>query len=78
MNWINVKNKLPEPDQEVIVFDNDPGRGIGVTHAWYDPSRNGNDHHLSDWVYEYNRCCGDNWLDNVTHWMPFPSNPEDK
>jgi len=59
MEWVSVKDKLPEIDDQVIVSD-----GVGVCVACYDPDDD-------CWIYGDAPCL--NSL--PTHWMPLPEPP---
>lgn len=62
MEWISVKDKLPEKQTRVLLFDNG---GFGVI-----TGRIGS----AGWYLEGDL---DKYA-NVTHWMPLPETPEDK
>ena len=74
MEWINVNDRLPEPDIDVLVY-------IINKHC------DGTDYEsieVSSYVTEYGRdCVSFEWVgkitcnDKVTHWMPLPNPPEE-
>jgi hypothetical protein len=63
--WISVKDRLPEEDEDVIVFTDEQGeRGIHVASVDED----------GVWCPSH----GDGWMfPTVTHWMPLPAPPTD-
>ena len=62
MDWINIKDKLPEEGQKVIYYFKETGISIG-----YYSCKGG-----CDCFYSH-----DGWLcDDVTHWMPLPKPPD--
>ena len=67
MKWINVKDRLPE-EQEEIVFVRCGYLAFGYLHfdQWFDLTMRDRDGH----PHEY--------YSGVTHWMPLPAPPEDK
>ena len=60
--WISVKERLPENDTEVMLYDTD----CGIVFGWYDDER-------EDFVAEFISP-----LDAVTHWQPLPEPPTNK
>ena len=70
MNWISVKDRLPESGQEVLIYDshaNIIGQGNKILQCeWYRTTYvNGNSR------------CGEP-IATVTHWMPLPDKPNKK
>lgn len=63
MDWISVKDKLPEKDIIVLAFD---GTYIETMQYWYDEE--GKQIWFSPPAPP---------KDNVTHWMPLPKPPEE-
>jgi hypothetical protein len=63
--WISVSEKLPEEDEDVVVFTDEQGeRGIHVASVDED----------GIWCPSH----GDGWMfPTVTHWMPLPAPPTD-
>ena len=59
--WISVKDRLPEDDRNVLVYDD---HDIQFWVAWHDESNN------KWYTQEGDRVYG------VTHWMPLPKLPE--
>lgn len=59
--WIRVKDRLPENDVEVMLYDTD----CGVVLGWYDDE-------IEDFATEFISP-----LDAVTHWQPLPEPPQD-
>lgn len=73
MKWISVKEKLPEPNQSVLIFEK--GCGLAVS-ATYEP-QNGL---FRQWSENCNCHVGDGegpgfYQQRVTHWMPLPPPP---
>lgn len=68
MNWISVKDRLPEKDDTYLVaveiFDFD-GRHLNAYIGFYDIED-------KDWTLD---CCTLDYV--VTHWMPLPRLPEE-
>ena len=67
MNWISVKNKLPEEYSAVLVTD---GKEIFIGHYEMWSSKRG--------TQEFWRTEQEELIDFITHWMPLPSLPEEK
>ena len=65
MEWISVEDRLPEPMQEVLVFDGDDLVFVRLW-SWDDGE--------SHWYDSYGAIdsCGS----NITHWMPLPEPPK--
>jgi hypothetical protein len=59
--WISVKDRLPENDNDVLVYDTDCGIVIG----WYDKE-------IGDFAADFISP-----LDAVTHWQPLPEPPKE-
>lgn len=84
MNWISVKDKLPEDGERVLAY------GIHYClddedYAHYELDANSQDATLelccfsineeyAWWIYNVH-CCVEG-LQNVTHWMPIPKEPK--
>ena len=74
-NWINVKDRLPETDDDVVILGSKWGTRKIAEHtmlAWYDNTR---DH--ARWTDERGNDVEQNadyWY--VTHWLPIPEYPE--
>lgn len=74
MEWISVGERLPELDQDVLVYaygnsyNGSDYKGIFISNLtrYYDDKDNG-----IEWVY--NMTCGE----TVTHWMPLPELPKE-
>ena len=76
-NWIDVNDRLPENDDEVLVWpyiDNE----AGVITAQYNPWEGGE--YYKKWMYSvYQPSWGDEYFETkVTHWQPLPSPPKQK
>lgn len=77
MEWISVKDRLPEPKVFVLVYCDDQRDNDRIFKAQYKtygaPYEND-----PDWVVSpQNYCCNRaSVLDDVTHWMPLPSEPK--
>ena len=79
MNWISVKNRLPEECLNVLVFIQDANK-IGIAIAYYF------DDNWWGWISDFKSEPGieifdDNYRGftrskNVTHWMPLPELPK--
>lgn len=63
MDWISVKDKLPEKDISVLTFD---GTYINVMEYWYDEDGK------QVWFNPPSPPS-----DNITHWMPLPNPPKE-
>jgi len=66
--WINVKDRLPECDEMVLVsFTNPAGvhveMALTTKHGFY---------YIAEGAHEYY----EEHIDNVTHWMPLPEPPK--
>lgn len=59
--WISVKDRLPENDVEVMLYDTD----CGIVLGWYDDE-------IEDFTAEFISP-----LDAVTHWQPLPEPPNE-
>ena len=74
MDWISVKDKLPELDQDVLLYDDwqtDKKGDMRVGHLSEYTTRktsSGIDH-FCDWG-------GTEFAFNITHWMPLPEPPK--
>ncbi len=70
MKWVNVKNRLPENNQEILVYsislERKCGKKLSPLACYY---YNG--------FKTYNDKESQKWLDSVeiTHWMPLPKPP---
>ena len=63
MNWISIKDKLPEPFELVLVFG----------HGYYDILQ------LNQKKFSFTLIGLDNGVNiPITHWMPLPKSPEGK
>ena len=62
MEWINVKDRLPEDNTDLLVFASEGWRGIFPA-VYY---RN---------TWQSSHILYDGMLGNVTHWMPLPNPP---
>lgn len=73
MNWISVKEKLPEKDQQVLAcgkFEDEDCNSI-KTCSYETGLLN---KRIMEWIFSYH-CCPQK-LTNVTHWMPLPEAPK--
>lgn len=68
MKWISVKDQLPEPNIDILVFIYIPPKNKMMAVGKY----------KSDNLIEYPWFCYDNDFakDDVTHWMPLPEEPK--
>jgi len=62
-NWISVKERLPEPDVDVLVFD---GKNIDVTFG---------EETFDDREFIWFSRISYRHFDKITHWMPLPEPP---
>jgi len=67
--WINVKDRLPDPDEHVLVFNNDEG----VFRAY----RDSHNEYPSWQCYPIGSYAGDGCVFGITHWMPLPQPPKE-
>jgi hypothetical protein len=76
-NWIDVNDRLPENDDEVLVWPH-PNDEAGVITAQYNPWEGGKDY--KKWMYsQYESNWGDEYFGTkVTHWQPLPETPKQK
>lgn len=65
--WISVKERLPEPEKEVIVLFKD--KSIDIDFLTDDGEKN-----YYWWKSDEAICCDD---DEITHWMPIPKLPKE-
>lgn len=65
MNWISVKDRLPENDDPILVVSE--GK---IMSAYYECDE---DFFLDDFFREHSHQC----LYNVTHWRPLPELPDE-
>ncbi len=65
MEWISVKEKNPNDDEHVLVFDRDYGICLG--YRCYESWQH----------YPLGSYAGDGCLFDVTHWMPLPESPKE-
>jgi hypothetical protein len=70
MNWISVKDKLPELDQGVLVYSYEDKINQGQYVAWINSLGIENKP-----IWQYSYCCGCLVSYKVTHWMPLVDNP---
>lgn len=62
MDWISVKDRLPEPLVDVLAFHVDEISGEReISIEWVN--------HEKEWIYHH--------LGPVTHWMPLPEPPKE-
>lgn len=66
MNWISVKDKMPEEEIYILVFAEE-----GVQSGRY---RGGDSDY--EWAWTEASCCS-HPIEKVTHWMLFPEPPKD-
>lgn len=64
MEWISVKDRLPEKNKEVIFWD---GEEMYVRKSYY-----AGNYEEKDWCYS--DCCG--CVATATHWTPLPEQPK--
>jgi len=65
IDWVSVKDRLPDKDAPYLVFIPTADDTKSLIHiTWYNPN--------FGWsgLVEY-------WIDAITHWMPLPDWPED-
>lgn len=66
--WISVKDRLPRPENCVLVYRRNLGRPDGYVSIDY--ATLGHGENLM-WVGDYTT-----WKSEVTHWMPLPEPPK--
>lgn len=64
MEWINVKDRLPEPEVEIIIYDNKMHIVTGYRYSLFDEP--------DLWI-----STGEFTLYDVTHWMSLPKSPHE-
>lgn len=73
MEWISVDDRLPDNDDEVLIYPT-IDIGIDIIHGFYGALKRGEEkrflykYYIPDWGLEY-------YNHNVTHWMPLPPPP---
>lgn len=83
MNWISVKDRLPEKDGQYLIYYNDDGfRGVwidnfavnlsNVSYCFKGKNRSGWFSYELDYSGQYNY----EETTSVTHWMPLPEPPK--
>jgi len=78
MNWINIKDKLPEEDEDCICYD-----GNEVFSGWFKKKYPTWDHD-GELSYGENGICLNETegsyisISDITHWMPLPPTPKEK
>lgn len=70
--WISVKDRLPEIQEEVIVYHFSDKINNGMCVAWIE--KKGIDDKP---IWQYSWCCGCYVSDPVTHWMPLLTPPKE-
>lgn len=68
MNWISVKDRLPEIEGEYLAFGYSVFGAARWIVAMYDPRDKCWYELSSDW----------DWTDDITHWMPLPDMPKEE
>jgi hypothetical protein len=74
MNWISVKDRLPEVDSYVLCWGD-------TSHKWGRALRKVKVRYLSPEVIEWQeycdvKCVGLQYIIDVTHWMSLPKDPD--
>lgn len=67
--WINVKDRAPENNEDVTLYSSD----LGVVNGYYWPLTGDSN---SKFV-THSGDCGDGPRADITHWMPKPNPPKD-
>ena len=78
MEWIRVKDSLPDRDGKYLVYETHPYGGFERI-AYWTSKYDGFEEHLEGkaiW-FDYDSEYGDFEIDGITHWMPLPEEPED-
>jgi hypothetical protein len=78
MEWISIKDKLPSFDQEVLAIgrrryeEGSFKESLSIRLCtFYQKSR------FRDYQWIFNTHCCDDYLIEVTHWMPLPESPKE-
>lgn len=75
MKWISVKERKPENEQAILVFDRKSKEVWKALFVFYSKPI-----YSEEWQTVPYDCCnltGNKYLKNVTHWMPLPEPPKD-
>jgi len=69
MEWVNVNDRLPEDDSEVLIYDSKYNCVIAVVYnsKYFEQKGFWLNENGGEYEYEYK---------NVTHWMSFPELPK--
>lgn len=73
MEWISVKDRLPEFDKRVLALDASKEVAILRLHSVTGRKTADGDSISTDW---YEQTSYDTYYENVTHWMPLPEPPK--
>jgi hypothetical protein len=80
LKWINVKNKLPERNERVLVViegDNKPEITISYWDELYSSwDENNVETTEPRWYYEGEPLFATSWYQEINFWMPLPKLPE--
>ena len=66
MNWISVKDRLPEQSDFVLAFDGE----YVIQNIYFN--------HNNDEFEDYNSIPCSDFPENITHWMPLPDKPAEE
>ncbi len=70
MDWVSVKDKLPEENENVILFD---GSEVFCGNFFF-----GKENRICWGIQACDGICYGNYKkDEITHWMPLPNPPKD-
>lgn len=67
MEWISIKDRVPENTDDVLVIDDDGKMSVSCyfLHQGYD-----------GYIFEDRDCC--RRMGEISHWMPLPEPPKEK
>lgn len=72
MNWISVKERLPETAGDVFLVVVKEGNNLEVDIAEFNPEVG----YIDEWVTAYD--WGDTGECHITHWTPLPEPPKEE
>lgn len=66
MDWISVKDRLPENDEDVLVYNSESGIYMSTFYK----------RRVSSYDSGWDSCCECGYYKDPTHWIPLPKAPE--